>query len=103
MPQLVGDVTVLTDAYEALRAQVLGEPFAGRPAFGLAVLYRRGLAIWLTQLLSLAPPAAEAPSRSTGRHTSVELPGADRGRAELVLALASLLAHARGGAHVPAR
>jgi len=44
------DPAFLTTQYETLRARAVGDPVSGRPAHGLAVLLRSGLAAWLSAM-----------------------------------------------------
>jgi hypothetical protein len=82
---------MLTAAYEALRAQVVGDPVVGRPGHGLALLYRRGLPAWLAQLTHAA---AEIDRPVGGRATAITAAGAT----ETVLIIASMvLARCEGG------
>jgi len=46
----VPDPAFLATQYESLRARAVGEAVSGRPAHGLAVLLRSGLAAWLSAM-----------------------------------------------------
>jgi hypothetical protein len=85
------DPAALTAAYEALRAQVVGDPGGGRPAQGLALLYRRGLPAWLAQMTH--PAAAANRSAAAGRATATTAAGAT----ETVLVVASMVLARRAG------
>jgi hypothetical protein len=86
------DPAALTTAYETLRAQVVGDPVVGRPAQGLALLYRRGLPAWLAQMMT--SPAAEVDRSAAGdRATATTAAGAT----ETVLVVASMVLARRAG------
>jgi len=57
--------TVLTDGYEALRTQAVGQPATGATPGGMALVVRSGLPAWIAGSARLVPPPEPAP-RSAG-------------------------------------
>jgi len=89
------DPTALTAAYEALRARVVGEPVVGRPAQGLALLYRRGLPAWLAEM---SQPAVATGGSVVGDQVTVATTVATTARStETVLVVASMVLASRAG------
>ena len=81
-----------TAAYEVLRSQALGQPTAGGPALGLAVVFRQGLPGWL-QLWAerMAGSTVTCVSAAVPPRPAVPL------AAELALVLANMVLHTSQG------
>jgi len=83
----------LTAQYETLRARVLGDRVIGRPAHGLAVLLRSGLAAWLAQIqpAHVEHEFDEQPAMWREDGPPVRPPAGDAMLATTILILASML------------
>ena len=89
------DLAALTAAYEALRARVVGDPVVGRPARGLALLYRRGLPAWLAEM---SQTTVATGGSVVGDQATVTTTAADSARSpETVLVVASMVLASRTG------
>jgi hypothetical protein len=90
------DPARLAAAYEALRARAVGDPVVGRPAPGLALLYRHGLPAWLAQMSQAAVATTATPPSTTDRPVTTTVTSAGYA-AEAVLVVASMVLASRAG------
>jgi hypothetical protein len=84
----------LAAEYENLRARVMGDPIVGRPAHGLAVLLRAGVAAWLTQLQRSTAVVDRQPISHRDDHCPAGAPDGDVATTILILASMVLAAQA---------
>jgi len=81
----------LTAQYETLRARVVGDPVIGRPAHGLAVVLRSGLAAWLAQMRAAQSERDEQPAMWREDGPPVRSSAGDALTATTILILASMV------------
>ncbi len=81
----------LTAQYETLRARVVGDPVIGRPAHGLAVVLRSGLAAWLAQMRAAHAERDEQPAMWREDGPPVRSSAGDALTATTILILASMV------------